>query len=222
MQVVHFDTSVVRQPSAWVRGCNTFLPADIAIQWACEVPHHFHARASAKSRRYAYIVLESKVRPSLEIHQVGWVFQQLNLQAMQKASDYLLGQHDFSSFRASSCQALNPIKTIYSLQIRKLGAYWRFDFEANAFLHRMIRNLVASLIFVGKGKRPPHWIQTVLNAKDRSMAAPTFAPDGLYFLGPRYSSTWQLPETTSAFDYLPGSTFSENTIKPNTHFQLTP
>ena len=203
MQVVHFDTAVERSPSAWVRGTNSFLPRDIAIQWACPVPDAFHCRASALSRRYAYILLESQVRPSLEAGRVGWAFRPLALAPMQQAAELLLGEHDFSSFRASACQALSPIKHLQRLAITRRGAYWRFEFEANAFLHHMIRNLMGCLIAVGQGQYPPTWITQVLQARDRKVAAPTFSPDGLYFLGPRYAPHWGLPERTPAFDTLP-------------------
>ncbi len=203
MQVVHFDTPVRRSPAAWVRGTNSFLPRDIAIQWACPVPDAFHCRASALSRRYAYILLESPVRPSLEAGRVGWAFRPLALAPMQQAAELLLGEHDFSSFRASACQALSPIKHLQRLAITRRGAYWRFEFEANAFLHHMIRNLMGCLIAVGNGQYPPAWITQVLQARDRKVAAPTFSPDGLYFLGPRYAPHWGLPERTPAFDTLP-------------------
>ncbi|MEY4267821.1 MAG: hypothetical protein RIS90_2356 [Pseudomonadota bacterium] len=203
MQVVHFDTLVERSPSAWVRGTNSFLPRDIAIQWAFTVPDTFHCRASALSRRYAYILLESPVRPSVEAGRVGWAFRPLALAPMQQAAELLLGEHDFSSFRASACQALSPVKHLQRLDISRRGAYWRFEFEANAFLHHMIRNLMGCLLAVGQGQYPPAWITQVLQARDRKVAAPTFSPDGLYFLGPRYALHWGLPDRTPAFDALP-------------------
>ena len=203
MQVVHFDTPVHRSPAAWVRGTNSFLPRDIAIQWACAVPESFHCRASALSRRYAYILLESPVRPSVEAGQVGWAFRPLNLEPMQQAAELLLGEHDFSSFRASACQALSPVKHLQQLTISRRGAYWRFEFEANAFLHHMIRNIMGCLITIGQKQQPPQWITQVLQARDRKVAAPTFSADGLYFLGPRYAPHWGLPDRTPAFDALP-------------------
>jgi len=203
MQVVHFDTPVQRSPAAWVRGTNSFLPRDIAIQWACPVPDAFHCRASALSRRYAYVLLESPVRPSVEAGRVGWAFRPLTLAPMQQAAELLLGEHDFSSFRASACQALSPVKHLQRLDISRRGAYWRFEFEANAFLHHMIRNLMGCLLAVGQGQYPAAWITQVLQARDRKVAAPTFSPDGLYFLGPRYAPHWGLPDRTPAFDALP-------------------
>jgi len=203
MQVVHFDTRLDRTTSSWVRGTNSFLPRDIAVQWAHPVPDEFHCRASALSRRYAYVLLESPVRPSIDHGRVGWVFTPLDLGAMQQAARHLIGEHDFTSFRASACQALSPVKTLQSIDITRRSAYWRFDFEANAFLHHMIRNILGCLLLVGQGKQQPQWLQEVLLARDRDAAAPTFSPDGLYFLGPRYAEHWGLPERTAAFDGLP-------------------
>jgi tRNA pseudouridine38-40 synthase len=203
MQVVHFDTSLDRALTSWVRGTNAFLPDDIAVQWSQPVPDEFHCRASALSRRYAYILLESSVRPSVDAGRVGWTCHALDIDAMQQAAAHLLGEHDFSSFRASACQALSPVKTLLQLAISRRGAYWRFEVEANAFLHHMIRNIVGCLIAVGQHKYSPDWMRDVLQARDRDVAAPTFSPDGLYFLGPRYASNWGLPQRTPAFDGLP-------------------
>jgi tRNA pseudouridine38-40 synthase len=203
MQVVHFDTSLDRTPSSWVRGTNAFLPVDIAVQWTQTVPDDFHCRASALSRRYAYVLLESAVRPCVDAGRVGWTCYPLDIDAMQQAAVHLIGEHDFSSFRASACQALSPVKTILQLAISRRGAYWRFEVEGNAFLHHMIRNIMGCLIAVGQHKRSPDWMRDVLLARDRGAAAPTFSPDGLYFLGPRYASHWGLPQRTPAFDGLP-------------------
>lgn len=203
MQVVHFDTRLERSVSSWVRGTNALLPRDIAVQWAQAVPNEFHCRASALSRRYAYILLLSPVRPSVDAGRVGWVFRPLDMDAMQQAATHLLGEHDFTSFRASACQALSPVKILQRIDISKRGAYWRFEFEANAFLHHMIRNLMGCLIAVGQGKHPPDWVKNVLLERNRDAAAPTFSPNGLYFLGPRYAPHWGLPDRTPAFDGLP-------------------
>ena len=203
MQVVHFDTPLERAASSWVRGTNAFLPRDMAVEWAQVMPQEFHCRASALSRRYAYIVMESPVRPSLDAGRVGWSFRALDLLAMQAAALHLLGEHDFTSFRASACQALSPVKTLQRIDISQRGAYWRFEFEANAFLHHMIRNIMGCLITIGTGSQPPEWMAEVLQARSRDVAAPTFSPDGLYFLGPVYDPVWGLPERTPAFDWLP-------------------
>ncbi|RCX11632.1 tRNA pseudouridine(38-40) synthase TruA [Extensimonas vulgaris] len=220
MQVVHFDTPLARTAFSWVRGTNTFLPPDIAVQWAQPVPDAFHARASAVARRYAYVLLQSPVRPSVEAGRVGWVFQPLNLAAMQEAAEYLLGEHDFSAFRAAACQAKSPVKTLQRIAISRRGTstsvqakadsdtdwqpcYWRFEFQADAFLHHMIRNIMGCLVAIGQGSQPPQWMAQVLAARSRSAAAPTFAPDGLYFLGPVYAPHWGLPERSPAYDWLP-------------------
>ena len=222
MQVVHFDTEVQRTPASWVRGTNAFLPADIAVQWARPMPDAFHARSSATARRYAYVLLQSPVRPSVEAGRVGWVFRALNGDAMRTAAAHLLGEHDFSSFRAAACQSPTPIKTLQRLDITRRNkfqsahpsveetteldctpCYWRFEFEANAFLHHMIRNLMGCLVTVGQGAQPADWVREVLQAHSRKVAAPTFSPDGLYFLGPVYDASWGLPERTAAYDWLP-------------------
>ena len=203
MQVVHFDTEVVREPFSWVRGTNRFLPPDIAVQWAQQVPDEFHSRASAIARRYAYVLLESPVRPSVESGRAGWVFRPLDEAALRDAASRLLGTHDFTSFRASACQARSPVKSMRRIDISRRGAYWRFEFEADAFLHHMIRNIMGCLLLVGQGQKPPSWIDDVLAARNRDAAAPTFAPDGLYFLGPVYEARWGLPQRTAAYDGLP-------------------
>ncbi len=215
MQVVHFDAPVERSPAAWVRGTNSFLPSDIAVQWAKAVPRAFHARASATARRYAYVLLQSPVRPSVEAGRVGWVFRPLNGAAMAAAARLLEGEHDFSSFRAAACQALSPVKTLAPIRISRSGTpagtgagsaascYWRFEFEANAFLHHMIRNIMGALIAIGQGAQEPEWITEVLQARSRKAAAPTFSPEGLYFLGPVYADSWGLPARTAAYDWLP-------------------
>ena len=219
MQVVHFDTDLQRTNSSWVRGTNTFLPKDIAVHWACEVPEGatgFHSRASAIGRRYAYVLLQSPVRPSVESGRVGWVFQPLDAQRMRDAAQILLGEHDFSSFRASGCQAKSPVKTLRQIDIHFREAtsapgrdgqmpcgYWRFEFEGSAFLHHMIRNIMGCLIYIGQGSKPVEWMQYVLDARSREVAAPTFSPDGLYFLGPVYEARWGLPDSTAPFAWLP-------------------
>lgn len=202
-QVVHLDTDIERDDFSWVRGSNRYLPADIAVQWCRPVDAAFHARNSAQGRRYAYVLLESPVRPALEAGAVGWVFRPLDGDAMRAAAGQLIGEHDFSAFRSSECQAASPVKTLRRIDIERRGAYWRFDFEATAFLHHMVRNLLGCLLAVGQGSRAPGWVAEVLAGRDRSLTAPTFAPDGLYFLGPHYDARFALPERTPSFDWLP-------------------
>jgi tRNA pseudouridine38-40 synthase len=203
-QVVHFDTDIRREASSWVRGSNRYLPPDIAIQWCVFPPDDFHARFAARGRRYAYLLLESAVRPAIESGAVGWVFRPLEAEKMRAAAELLLGEHDFSSFRSSECQAASPVKTIRAIEISRHGAYWRFDFDASAFLHHMVRNLMGCLIAVGNGSRSTDWLAAVLAARDRRLAAPTFPPDGLYFVGPYYDPGLQIPEHCAAIDWLPG------------------
>ena len=197
LQVIHFDTEVERTANSWVRGTNRFLPDDIAVQWAQPVPDAFHCRASALARRYVYLLSQSPVRPSLEAGRIGWSMRALDGDAMRKAAALLTGEHDFSSFRASACQARSPVKNLRRIAITRIGdgerCRWQFEFEADAFLHHMIRNLMGCLVRVGHGDAPPGWVAEVLAARSRDAAAPTFSPDGLYFLGPLYDAHWGLP-----------------------------
>jgi len=197
MQVVHFDTSVERTPFSWARGTNRFLPDDIAVQWAQPVPDQFHCRASALARRYLYVLSQSPVRPSLDAGRVGWSMYALDGEAMRAAAAMLVGSHDFSSFRASACQARSPVKDLRRIEITRHGeadrCRWHFEFEADAFLHHMIRNIMGCLVRVGRGDAPPEWVREVLDARSRLVAAPTFSPDGLYFVGPLYAAGWGLP-----------------------------
>jgi tRNA pseudouridine38-40 synthase len=201
-QVVHVDAPVERDAFSWVRGSNRYLDNDIALQWCMTVGDDFHARNGARGRRYVYRLLESPVRPSLEQGLVGWVFRPLDGSAMREAAAHVIGEHDFSSFRSSQCQAPTPVKTLHSIMIERRGAYWRFDFDGNAFLHHMVRNLMGCLVAVGQGAQPPGWMADVLAARSRDAAAPTFAPDGLYFAGPYYDASLGVPERTPAFDWI--------------------
>ena len=203
-QVLHFDTPLRRDTPSWVRGVNTHLPADVAVQWCRVVPADFHARNAARRRRYVYVLLQSAVRPALEHGLVGWVFKTLDGAAMQAGADVLLGEHDFSSFRAAACQALSPVKTLHKLHVSRRGAYWTFDFEGSAFLHHMVRNIMGCLLAVGKGLREPAWMNEVLHARSRDAAAPTFSAAGLYFLGPNYDTALDLPTQVPAHHWLPG------------------
>ena len=204
-QVVHLDTDLERRDFSWVRGSNRYLPSDIAVQWCQPVPDSFHARYSARGRRYAYLLLESPFRPAVEAGQVGWTFRSLDAEAMAHAAAHLIGEHDFSAFRSAECQAATPVKQLRRITIGRHGPYWRFDFEASAFLHHMVRNLMGCLVAVGTGVRSPDWVAMVLASRQRALAAPTFAADGLYFVGPQYDADLQLPTQTPAMHWLPGS-----------------
>jgi tRNA pseudouridine38-40 synthase len=201
-QVVHLDAPVERDEVSWVRGTNRFLPADIAVQWCRPVGSGFHARNSARGRRYRFVVLESPVRPALESGLCGWVFRPLDGVAMQSAALHLYGEHDFSSFRASGCQSHTPVKTLRAVDISRRGAYWRFDFDASAFLQHMVRNIMGCLLAVGQGRQPPGWMADVLAARDRDAAAPTFPADGLYFVGPYYDPALGLPTQVPTMDWI--------------------
>ena len=202
-QVVHFDTEAERPLSAWVRGVNTNLPDGVAVRWAQPVGAEFHARFSARGRRYRYLLLNRPQRPGLWQGRVGWHHAPLDLSAMQRAAAYLCGEHDFSAFRAAGCQAKSPVKNLWRADVRRMGGLVVFDFEAGAFLHHMVRNMVGSLVYVGKGEQSPEWIAQLLAERDRRRSAPTFSPDGLYFRGPIYETQWGLPEPED--DFLPGA-----------------
>lgn len=198
-QVVHFDIMVYRPMSAWVRGVNSHLPAGVAVLWAKEVTSAFHARFSAITRSYQYILVNHAVRPALESGRVGWYHAQLDHQLMQQAAELLLGEHDFSAFRAAECQAHSPIRHLQYIQVTRTGRYIRFALTANAFLHHMVRNVVGSLIWVGQGKRPPEWLGEVLRNTDRHAAGPTASAAGLYLSRVAYAPEWDLPQAEACF-----------------------
>ncbi len=203
-QVVHLDTDRQRDLFSWVRGPNAHLPKDISVQWCRSVPDHFHARNLARGRRYAYILQESVVRPAMDFGRVGWTFRPLDEDRLKAAAAVLIGTHDFSAFRSADCQALSPVKELRRIDVTRHGSFWRFDFEASAFLHHMVRNLMGCLVMVGTGVRDVAWLEKVLVSRSRALAAPTFSADGLFFLTALYDAEFDLPRRTSAFDALPG------------------
>jgi tRNA pseudouridine38-40 synthase len=192
-QVVHFDAPAARPEHAWVRGTNANLPDSVAVRWACEVSDEFHARFSARSRSYRYVLVNHAVRPALLHGKVGWFHLLLDVGAMHAGAALLAGEQDFSAFRAAECQAKSPVKVLHEAQVRREGDCIVFDFRASAFLHHMVRNMVGALVYVGKGAHPPEWIAELIASKDRSLAAPTFSPNGLYLSGVEYEARWQLP-----------------------------
>jgi len=198
-QVVHLDTELDRAMGSWVRGVNAFLPQSIAVRWATEVPPEFHARASATARCYRYLLYNNPVRSPLLNGRAGWEFRPLALETMREAANFLVGEHDFSAFRAASCQAVTPVKTMHEVQIEQRGDMFIFTLRASAFLHHMVRNIVGSLIYVGKGAKSPLWMNQVLQGRDRSHAAPTFMPDGLYLAKVSYDAKWGLPQQDASF-----------------------
>lgn len=192
-QVVHFDAAMNRPMTAWVRGVNAYLPMTVAVRWAQPVADDFHARFAARARSYRYILLNRPERPGLLAGKVGWCHRPLDLVAMQAAATCLPGEHDFSSFRAAGCQAKSPIKTLYRFDIVRDGDLIFFDCCASAFLHHMVRNLVGALVYVGMGRQPPGSLKQLLQARDRRLGAPTYAPDGLYLSAVDYDAAWGLP-----------------------------
>jgi tRNA pseudouridine38-40 synthase len=198
-QVIHFDTGLTRASQSWIRGVNTFLPDSIAVRWAAEVApdlegQQFHARFSARSRTYHYVLYNNPHPSSLLAGRAGWVFRPLDVERMREAARHLIGTHDFSAFRASSCQANTPIKQMHEVAIERRGDIIVFTVRASAFLHHMVRNLVGSLIYVGLGRKEPAWVAEVLASRDRDIAAPTFMPDGLYLAKIEYDPKWGLPQ----------------------------
>jgi len=179
-QVVHLDSPVLRDPVSWVRGLNSFLPPSIGVQWANPVSEAFHARFGAISRAYQYVIVNAPVRQPLWANRAGWCFRALDVARMQQAAQCLVGQHDFSSFRSSQCQAASPVRQIESVTVRRERHFVIISLKANAFLHHMVRNIVGELVLVGQGKHGPDHVQWVLKACDRTVAAPTFSAAGLY------------------------------------------
>ncbi|MEH6551143.1 MAG: tRNA pseudouridine(38-40) synthase TruA [Pseudomonadales bacterium] len=192
-QVVHFDTSVVRPNKAWIYGSNNLLPDDIAVRWAQSVDTDFHARFSATGRRYRYIIYNSPVRTGILRQGLTWQPLPLDADLMHTEAQSLAGRHDFSSFRASRCQANSPVREVYSISVVRHRDLVIIDIHANAFLHHMVRNIAGVLMGIGSGRREPGWTQEVLLAKDRKLADVTAQPNGLYLIGVDYPDKWNLP-----------------------------
>jgi len=192
-QVVHFDTDVERTPRSWIFGSNANLPGDVAVTWARVVADDFHARFSARSRYYRYLILNRTVRPGLMSGRVSWCYRSLNLEAMQNAAGFLVGEHDFSAYRATACQAKSPVRTVYRLTVERHMDLVMIDVEANAFLHHMVRNIAGVLMAIGSGKYEPRWAQDVLLGRDRRLGGVTAPADGLYLLAVRYPDHCDIP-----------------------------
>ena len=198
-QVVHFDTEAEREPRGWILGTSSKLPRAICVRWCVPVAEDFHARFSARARRYRYRILSRMVRPALQRQYLSWERWPLDVAAMQRAADALVGYHDFSAFRTVHCQAPHARRELQRITVSRvagddLGNVIEIEVQANAFLHHMVRNIVGSLLPVGRGERPVEWVAELLVGRDRSVAGPTAPSDGLVFVGPLYPSQWGLPQ----------------------------
>jgi tRNA pseudouridine38-40 synthase len=194
-QVVHFDTDAIRQPGNWVRGSNSHLPADIRILWAMQTTDEFHARFSARRRHYRYVIHNGATPGALLRQRVCQERLPLDEGLMRVAAGFLLGEHDFTSFRAAACQAKSPVRTIYRLDLTRSGEWIYIDIVANAFLHHMVRCIAGMLISVGRGEQPPGWLEAVLDARDRTQAGVNAPPGGLYLVAVEYEQSFTLPRS---------------------------
>jgi len=194
-QVIHFEAPVARSPKAWVLGSNANLPPSVRVHWAVPVPADFHARFSATARRYRYIIANTPVRPALLGGQIAWQRRALDHRLMHEAGRCLLGEQDFSAFRAAACQSTSPMRNVHSLEVSRRGSLVVVDIKANAFLHHMVRNIVGALMAVGVGQKPPDWVAAVLAGGDRTVAAETAAAAGLYLVEVEYPERFGLPAT---------------------------
>ena len=192
-QVVHFDTDATRDLRGWVLGTTANLPAAMAVRWCVPVADDFSARFSARSRRYRYRILNRGTRPGLQRQYLGWERMPLDAGAMHEAAQALVGERDFSAFRSVQCQATHARRNLHGIGVHRSGEEVVVEVEANAFLHHMVRNIVGSLLLVGRGERPAGWIGDLLEGRDRSVAGPTAPSAGLLFIGPRYPRQWGLP-----------------------------
>lgn len=193
-QVAHFDTHARRDMRGWVFGANSQLPRGVAVLWAQPVDETFHARFSARARRYRYVILNRPSRPGLLHNRVTWECRPLDEARMHAAAAHLLGEHDFSAYRALGCQAKSPVRTLHRLEVRRQGEFITIDAEANGFLHHMVRNIAGVLIAVGCGKADPDWAREVLEGRDRTLGGVTAPPGGLYFVAVRYPEPYRFPE----------------------------
>lgn len=201
-QVVHFDCAVDRGEKAWTRGTNSLLPRSLRVLWAKSVPLEFHARFSAQSRRYHYVIYDNPVEPGIMAAHLTHTRDTLDIAAMHEAGQYLLGEQDFSSFRAAGCQSRTPFRNVMRLSVTRHHRFILLDIEANAFLQHMVRNIAGTLMEIGSGRRSVQWAREVLGAKDRNVAAKTASPHGLYLVAVRYPVTFDLPVTTCGPGFL--------------------
>ena len=199
IQVVHFDTAVERSERGWVLGTTTNLPPQVSVLWAKQVPDAFHARYSALARRYRYLILNRQPRPALAAERVCWIRDPLDVERMRAAATHLIGEHDFSSFRAAQCQSRTPMRNVHEITVERRGELIVLTVCANAFLHHMVRNIAGVLIAIGKGERETTWTAEVLAARDRTLGGVTAVAGGLYFAGIRYAAALGLPSEPDGF-----------------------
>lgn len=202
-QVIHFDTHAYRTERAWVFGANSNLPNDISVLWAHPVDPEFHARFTALARRYRYVLYNDPIRPGILRKSVGWYYRPLDEKKMQAAASFLIGEHDFSSFRGANCQSKNAIRTIYQIEIIRIRQMVIIEVQANAFLLHMVRNIVGSLIAIGSGDKPIDWMSTLLAAKDRKQGGATISPSGLYLIEVNYPPEHRIPTIPLGPFFLP-------------------
>lgn len=196
-QVIHFDTPADRPLKAWVLGCNALLPREVAVRWAQQVPADFHARFSALSRRYRYVICNDGVRPAMYHQFLTHHRYPLDTELMHAAGQSLLGEQDFTSFRGAACQSRTPMRNVTELSVRRSAQYVTVEIEANAFLLHMVRNIVGTLMEIGEGRKPVQWAAELLGLRDRTRAAPTAQPNGLSLIHVRYPANFGFPEAGS-------------------------
>jgi tRNA pseudouridine38-40 synthase len=196
-QVIHFDSESDRSPRAWVLGANTRLPRSVRVLWALPISDEFHARYSARARRYRYTIINRDVPPAMQRQFYSWERLALDAEKMHTAAQALVGLHDFSSFRTAQCQAKHPNRCLHDITVNRSDEYLHVEVQANAFLHHMVRNIVGSLILIGRGEKPVSWLADLLALKDRTKAGPTAPAEGLVFVGPKYPDEWALPANVS-------------------------
>jgi tRNA pseudouridine38-40 synthase len=196
-QVVHFDSEAQRDPRAWVLGSNTRLPGSVRVLWCRIVSSDFHARYAARARCYRYRIINRDIPPAMQRKYLSWERLPLDAQAMHRAAQPLLGEHDFSAYRTAQCQAKHPVRSMHSIKVSREADQILVDVQANAFLHHMVRNIVGSLIPVGRGEQPESWPGALLSGRDRTQAGPTAPAEGLVFLGPKFPAEWNLPAEVS-------------------------
>ena len=194
-QVVHFDTTVQRELKAWMLGANTNLPSDIAVHWVRQVSGDFSARFSAISRSYRYILFNRRIRSAVFPNNVAWSYEKFDENAMNAAAQHLLGEHDFSAFRSSRCQANHAIRVMQKISVTRQHDYLILDIKANAFLHHMVRNIMGTLMVIGRGEQSVDWMREILEGQDRKCAGMTASPAGLYLVNVEYPKECGLPDS---------------------------